>query len=91
VDEAARDSVEDNEHFQTLWGYAKTDRRRMLLALCDSLSEVPDPVTFGLIEASLDEYRVSFPGPDALGDLLYWDMVRAYTGHIPIRRQHRYR
>ena len=68
VDEAARDLVEDNEHFQTLWGYAKTDRRRMLLALCHRLSEGPDPVTFGLIEAKLDEYRVSFPGPDALGE-----------------------
>jgi type I restriction enzyme M protein len=68
VDEAARDLVEDNEHFLTLWGYAKTDRRRMLLALCDRLSDGPDPVTFGLLEAKLEEYRIPLPGPEALGE-----------------------
>ena len=39
VNTAAQEMVEDNEHFRTLWGYAGTERRRFVLALCQQLEE----------------------------------------------------
>ena len=58
VKEAATEMVRDNEHFRTLWGYARTERRRLLLALCDQLSQGPDPVNLDLLELKLDELGV---------------------------------
>ena len=47
--------VRDNEHFQTLWDYAGSARRRLILALCDRCSEGPDPVSLDLLEIKLRE------------------------------------
>ena len=58
VAEAATEMVRDNEHFRTLWGYAGTERRRLLLALCDQLAKGPDAVNFDLLELKLDELGV---------------------------------
>ena len=58
VMEAATEMVRDNEHFRTLWDYAGTERRRLLLALCDRLSKGPDAVNLDLLELKLDEVGV---------------------------------
>ena len=58
VEEAATEMVRDNEHFRTLWGYAGTERRRLLLALCDQLAKGPDEVNLDLLELKLDEIGV---------------------------------
>ena len=58
VEEAATEMVRDNEHFRTLWRYAGSERRRLLLALCDRLSKGPDAVNFDLLELKLDEVGV---------------------------------
>ena len=58
VEEAATDMVRDNEHFRTLWGYAGTERRRLLLALCDQLAKGPDEVNLDLLELKLDQLGV---------------------------------
>ena len=58
VMEAATEMVRDNEHFRTLWGYAGSERRRLLLALCDRLSKGPDAVNLELFELKLDELGV---------------------------------
>ena len=58
VQEAATEMVRDNEHFRTLWGYAGSERRRLLLALCDQLSKGPDAVNLDLLELKLDELGV---------------------------------
>ena len=50
VGEAADVTVQDNEHFRTLWGYAGTERRRFLLSLCERLDAEPDPITLSLLE-----------------------------------------
>src|SRR5262249_35715947 len=42
VNEAAAEMVRENEHFRTLWDYAQTHRRRLLLALCERLADGPD-------------------------------------------------
>jgi type I restriction enzyme M protein len=68
VETAAQEMVQDNEHFRTLWGYAGTDRRRVLLALIERLSAGPDPVAFSLLEAKLEELGVPIPPGERLGD-----------------------
>ena len=58
VEDAATEMVRDNEHFHTLWGYAGTARRRLLLALCDHLAEGPDAVNLDLFGVKLQEHGV---------------------------------
>ena len=58
VEEAATEMVRDNEHFRTLWDYAGTARRRLLLALCDRLAEGPDAVDLDLLSVKLQEHGV---------------------------------
>ena len=65
---AAEEMVTDNEHFRTLWEYARTERKRFLLAICHQLQGEPDPITLGLLETKLEEYGVALPISDRLGD-----------------------
>ncbi len=55
VDQAATEMVYDNEHFRTLWDYAGSARRRLLLALCDRLAKGSDPVNLSLLQMKLHE------------------------------------
>ena len=58
VEQAATEMVRDNEHFQTLWDYARNARRRLILALCDHLSDGPDAVILELLDIKLRENGV---------------------------------
>ena len=62
VERAADEMVRDNEYFQTLWDYAKTERRRLLLMFCDQLAAGSDAVSLGLLEDRLEEQRVPVHG-----------------------------
>ncbi|MBX3368594.1 MAG: N-6 DNA methylase [Phycisphaeraceae bacterium] len=66
--------AERSEHFSTLWDAAGTERRRLLIALCESLAQGPDPVTLELLEAKLAEQRIPLPKSDSLGEDL--DVLR---------------
>ena len=68
VNTAAREMVEDNEHFRTLWDYAATERRRIVLALCQQLEGEPDPITLSLLETKLEECGIPIPHQDRLGE-----------------------
>ena len=68
VNTAAQEMVEDNEHFRTLWDYAATERRRLVLALCQQLEGGPDPITLSLLEEKLTENRIALPRRDSLGN-----------------------
>ena len=61
VNTAAHEMVKDNEHFRTLWGYAGTERRRFVLALCQQLEGDPDPITLSLLETKLEECGIALP------------------------------
>jgi len=54
VEVAAQKMLEDNEHFQTLWDYIGTARRRYITCLVNRLSEGPDRVTEELIIEHLE-------------------------------------
>ena len=58
VERAAREMVRDNEHFQTLWGYAGSERRRLILALCDRLAAGVDAVNVDLLSVKFHEHEV---------------------------------
>ena len=68
VERAATEMVRDNEHFRTLWDYAGSARRRLLLAFCDRLSEEPDAVNLELLGAKLRDYEVPFRRATDLAD-----------------------
>jgi hypothetical protein len=54
VEAAAQKMLEDNEHFQTLWDYIGTARRRYITCLVNRLSKEPDRVTEELIIEHLE-------------------------------------
>ena len=68
VEAAVEEMVKDNEHFDTLWNYAQTERRRFLLALCRKLKGGPDPITLSLLEAQVEEYGIALPHREGLGE-----------------------
>ncbi len=68
VEEAATEMVRDNEHFRTLWDYAGSARRRLLLALCDHLAEGPDAVDLDLLSVKLQEHGVPLRRESELDD-----------------------
>jgi type I restriction enzyme M protein len=87
VEEAAVEMVRENEHFRTLWGYAQTHRRRLLLALCERLAEGPDAVTLDFLSTRLEADGVHVPRQTLLGDDLEYlreleliELDKAYRG-----------
>ena len=67
VETGAGVMAEDNEHFRTLWGYAGTERRRFVLALCADLGD-RTPATLNLIERRLGSDGVHLRRGERLGD-----------------------
>jgi type I restriction enzyme M protein len=68
VTEAAVEMVRENEHFRTLWDYAQTHRRRLLLVLCEHLADGPDPVDLALLSAQLEAAGVHVDLDSHIGD-----------------------
>ena len=68
VERAADEMVRDNEHFQTLWDYAGTERRRLLLMFCDRMAGGSDAVNLGLLEMNLQDRGVPIRGVKELAD-----------------------
>ena len=88
VERAATEMVEDNEHFRTLWDYAGSARRRLLLTLCDQLADGPDPVNPDLLAMKLREKKVPYRRVTDLADdiaelreLELLDLGEGYRGH----------
>lgn len=67
IETTANEMAGDNEHFQTLWGYAATDRRRMILAFCEQLAGGDDPVNLALLEVKFEEAGILVSRRSGLG------------------------
>jgi type I restriction enzyme M protein len=69
VERAATEMTSDNEHFETLWGYARTERRRLILALLCELVRGSEgrPLDAGTLEQELLDQGVAVP-ESGLGD-----------------------
>lgn len=68
VESAATAMVEDNEHFRTLWNYAGTERRRMILAICQRFVGGDDPTNLEFLEAKFEEFGVRISQKRGLGE-----------------------
>ncbi|MBS3030376.1 MAG: hypothetical protein HCA25_25975 [Dolichospermum sp. DET50] len=68
VESAATTMVEDNEHFRTLWNYAGTERRRMILAICQRFAGGDDPTNLDFLETKFEEFGVPVPQKRGLGE-----------------------
>ena len=60
--------VRDNEHFRTLWDLVETERRRLLLAICEETQNQSTPVTIPLLETKLESYGVPVEREEDIGD-----------------------
>ena len=87
VERAVTETVRDNEHFQTLWGYAGSERRRLILALCDRLADEPDAVSTNLLRMMLENHGVPVrregelvDDVDELRELDLLDLDKSYRG-----------
>lgn len=68
VERAATEMVRDNEHFQTLWGYAGSERRRLILAFSHRLEDSADAVNLDLIAMKIAEHGVPVRDDKTLAD-----------------------
>ena len=87
VERAATEMVRDNEHFRTLWGYAGSERRRLILALCDRQADEPDAVNIDLLRIMLEGSGVPVRRDRELADdvaelreLEMLDLDKSYRG-----------
>lgn len=69
VNKAGHALVEDNEHFASLWDYAKSDRRRFIMALCHKESDSPDLLRFGIIQERLASHGIEIRDETLIADL----------------------
>ena len=70
VERASTEMVRDNEHFRTLWDYAGSERRRLILALGSWLANGGSTVDLTVIGAKLNEIGISdFGDQDLVDDL----------------------
>lgn len=58
----------ENEHFATLWQYAGTERKRLILSLCAHLARQGIPVTFSIIEEEIQSAGIFIPRAEKLED-----------------------
>lgn len=68
VEHAAVEMVQDNEHFHTLWGYAGTERRRLILSLCTSMTNGAYAVSLHQLKTKFHENGISNFGDDDITD-----------------------
>ena len=70
VEESAKEMVQDNEHFRTLWDHIDSDKRRFILLVMRKLSDESARVTHDALTARLEGYGVFPEGDESLGDSL---------------------
>jgi type I restriction enzyme M protein len=71
VDRAASALIEDNEHFASLWDYAGSARRRLLMAMCHRQADGPDLMRLGVIQERLSADGIEVADEDVIADLDY--------------------
>jgi type I restriction enzyme M protein len=68
VNDAASDVLR-NRHFNDLFKYTGTDRRRFILALCNREAGGPDPLRLPVIREKLSACGIEVPEEDLMADL----------------------
>ena len=91
VEQACASLVKDNEHFASLWDYAGSARRRLILMLCAERVSRADLVSFGELQELLSQRGVEVSNElldadlDALRELELVDLVgKIGDGHYQL-------
>ena len=95
VENTADEFVLNNEHFATLWGYAKSERKRLLILLAGAMQDTGNPASFDGLLAATEEAGVAFSRMQleaAVQDLLDLEILHAessnalqhYTLEVPL-------
>lgn len=71
VEEVVAEKTEDNEHFETSWGYIRSELRRCLLFIIDELSGQDVAVSFNVLQTALEEKGIEYPRQELEADLKY--------------------
>jgi type I restriction enzyme M protein len=69
IERAAEALILDNEHFETLWGYIATNRRKLILALCHRGTAGPDLLRLGVLQEQLGNLGVEVDDDSLIADL----------------------
>jgi type I restriction enzyme M protein len=82
VDKVAEEKAADNEHFETLWGYIRSNRQRCLVFVVDELAEQHGTLAFSVIADAAERHGIRFGGAGDLerdlDDLLDLEVLRAH-------------
>ena len=70
IEHAAASYIKDNEHFASLWGYAETDRRRLILILCSKRAD-DDLLMFGALQELLLQHGIELAEEELEEDLAF--------------------
>jgi type I restriction enzyme M protein len=71
VEQASAKLVKDNEHFASLWDYAASHRRRLILMLCSQRSKPTEQVSFGELLELLTQRGIEITDEKLDADLSY--------------------
>ena len=69
VEQAGDLLAENNEHFASLWDYARSDRRRFILGLIHKETTGPDQLRFGVLLELLSRHGIEVSDEDLIADL----------------------
>jgi type I restriction enzyme M protein len=69
VEQASAALVKDNEHFASLWDYAASYRRRLILMLCSQRSGASEQVSFGELQELLTQNGIELTNEELDADL----------------------
>lgn len=69
VNRAGNALVEDNEHFASLWDYARSDRRRLILAICSKETQDANPLRLRVFQEILFKYGIEVDEEALIADL----------------------
>jgi type I restriction enzyme M protein len=71
VEQASTALVKDNEHFASLWDYAASHRRRLILMLCSQRSGATEQVSFGELQELLTQRGIELTNEELDADLAF--------------------
>jgi type I restriction enzyme M protein len=71
VEEVVIEKTTDNEHFETLWGYIRPERRRCLLFIIDEFAGKDVAVSFNILRTAIEEKRLQYSRQEIEADLTY--------------------
>jgi len=71
VEQACATLVKDNEHFASLWDYAGSDRKRLILMLCAQRGSRTELVSFGELQELLAQRGVEISNENLDTDLAF--------------------